>query len=180
MACQLGNATRTVLHREELGYAVVFTEIERSTWIRNFSAGRLDCFYLCEIVSEWLFELPRYNLPKGLSLKYIHTRIYDTQGLIVERTFCTNDSVNRFTLVNSSISRAFENDSRDKWSDLYNGVKGSISRRSSGGWINEGIDNYRMGLFLKLDFHLDKHDPWKDPFPLLDDFDDSYESRYCV
>lgn len=91
------------------------------------------CTYLCEIVSEWLFELPRYNPPKGLSLKYIHIRIYDTQGLIVERTFCTNDSVNRFTLVNSSISRAFENDSRDKWSDLYNGVKGSISRRSSGG-----------------------------------------------
>lgn len=92
----------------------------------------------------------RYNPPKGLSLKYTHP--YDTQGLIIERTFYTSDSVNRFTLViHQSPPSPFQNDStRDKWNDLYNGVKQEgIRRRSNGGWINEdvNIDNYRMGLF---------------------------------
>lgn len=42
---------------------------------------------------------------------------------------------------------------------VYNGVKGSISRRSGGRSINEeGIDNYRVGLSLKLDFHLVNRD----------------------
>lgn len=149
MACQLGNATRTVLHRQELGYAVVFTGIERSTWIRNFPAcdSTVSMRLPSKIVSEWLVELD--ITPKGTFATVYATTIREDWS---SSELFTSVSVNRLTFRNLTISgfgvrfrRRFEING----ATCIMGLKGRLTkkqRRMNKRWY-EGIGNYRMEPF---------------------------------